>query len=381
MFLKTKSLMTHAAISGAPGAFPLVLLHSLGTDLRVWEPQAAVLSRSFRVIRPDLRGHGLSEETPGPYTLAQIADDVLALLDALNIHAAHIGGLSLGGLVAQAIAHAAPERVKSLVLCDTALALPPADFWHQRAATVRKQGTAAIADQVVARWVTEGHIDAPDARGLRAMLMRSPVEGYAASVEAIAAADFTGRAPARRIPTLVLVGEQDVVTPVAKAEALREVYEGELAVIANAAHIPNYEQADAMTDALIRFLAPPVHDFYEAGMVVRKQVLGEEHVTATSAAITELDRDFQAFLTRTAWGGVWARPGLDRRTRSLLTVAMLATLGCTEELELHLRATKNTGASASDVAEVLQQVGVYAGIPAANRAMRIAKKALAKEST
>ncbi len=376
MFLKTKSLLTHVAISGPAGAPPLVLLHSLGTNLQIWEPQAEVLARSFRVIRPDLRGHGLSEETPGPYAIAQIVEDVLGLFDALDVRTAHLGGISYGGLVAQAVAHAAPDRIASLMLFDTAAAFPPADFWHQRAATVRAQGTAAIAEQVVSRWITPGHAASAPGRGLHAILARSPREGYAASAELLAATDLGGRVLPRPIRTLVATGELDPVTTPAAAEALRAQYGAELAIIPGAAHIPTLEKAAEVTAIVARFLLPEADDALAAGLDVRKQVLGEAHVANTLSAVTDLDRDFQAFLTRTAWGGVWARPGLDRRTRSLLTVAMLASLGHFEELELHIRATKNTGATPQDVAEVIQQVAVYAGMPAANHAMRVAKKAL-----
>ncbi len=119
-----------------------------------------------------------------------------------------------------------------------------------------------------------------------------------------------------------------------------------------------------------------VEDVYAAGMAVRKQVLGEAHVARATAGITEFDRAFQEFITRTAWGGVWTRPGLDRRTRSLLTLAMMAALGHHEELRLHVRASANTGATPQDIAEVLIQVAAYAGIPAGNSAVRIAKEVL-----
>ena len=114
-------------------------------------------------------------------------------------------------------------------------------------------------------------------------------------------------------------------------------------------------------------------DRYEQGMQVRREVLGDEHVERATAATTDLDRDFQRWITETAWGGVWARPGLDRRTRSLITIAILAALGH-EELELHLRAAQNTETSPEDVAEALLHVAVYAGVPAANAAFRTAKR-------
>jgi len=364
MFLATKSLTTHVTIEGPPGAPPLLLLHSLGTDLRVWDPQAAALSRSFRVIRPDMRGHGLSEVTRGPYTVDLLADDVLALLDALEIRSVHLGGVSIGGLIAQAVAHAAPERVRSLFLCDTALALPPPESWNDRAATVRAQGIAAIVDGVLNRWVTPGHIGSPEAKGLRAMLLRTPTEGYAAAAEALATADLRGKHLAHPIPTLVIV---------------RDALDGELIVIEGAAHIPTLEKADVVTSALVNFLKAKSDNLYEVGLAVRKEVLGEEYVANALGSVTDLDRDFQEFLTRTAWGGVWARPGLDRRTRSLLTVSLLAALGHHEEFAGHVLAMRNTGATERDLAEVLQQVAVYAGIPAANGAMRIAKRVLKKE--
>jgi 4-carboxymuconolactone decarboxylase len=129
-----------------------------------------------------------------------------------------------------------------------------------------------------------------------------------------------------------------------------------------------------MTAAIQNFLSPPVTDYFTDGMKIRMQVLGAAHVARASQNITDLDRDFQAFITRTAWGGVWTRPGLALRTRSLLTIAMMASLGHEEELKLHLRATVNTEATPADVAEVLMQVAVYAGVPAANTAFRIAKE-------
>jgi 3-oxoadipate enol-lactonase/4-carboxymuconolactone decarboxylase len=145
-------------------------------------------------------------------------------------------------------------------------------------------------------------------------------------------------------------------------------------VIANAAHIPLVERPVEITQAMLAFLTPAVEDFYAAGMLVRKQVLGEAHVARATANATDFDRDFQEFITRTAWGGVWARPGLDRRTRSLLTIALMAALGHEEELKMHLRASRNTGATPADITEVLMQVAVYGGVPAANSAFRAAKE-------
>lgn len=375
MFVRVGDIDVHVQIDGPPGAPPLLMLHSLGTTLQVWDPQAETLARSFRVIRPDMRGHGLTGLTQGPYTVEQLAADALGVLDALGVATTHVAGISIGGLIAQAIAARAPERVASLILCDTAMVIPPPESWRDRARIVREQGIQAIADAVMGRWVTAGFQTSPEAAGLRAMLLRTPAEGYAAAGEAIAAADLRGSTAKLTHPTLVLVGDQDQATPVAASEAIRDaIPHSNLEIVAGAAHIPTVEKPLEITDAIARFLSPAVADFYEGGMIVRKQVLGEAHVARATAAITPFDRPFQEFITRTAWGGVWTRPGLDRRTRSLLTIGLMAALGHHEELKLHVRASRNTGATPDDIAEVLIQVAAYAGIPAANSAVRIAKE-------
>jgi 3-oxoadipate enol-lactonase/4-carboxymuconolactone decarboxylase len=375
MFINANGIDIHVLQDGPPGATPLVLLHSLGTNAHIFDPQVETLAKSFRVIRPDLRGHGLTTATTGPYSMAQFADDLAAVLAHLNVTSFHLGGVSIGGLISQAFATRHPGRALSLTLIDTALAIPPAQSWLDRAAKVRAEGIAAIEEGVIARWVTPSFLQAPETAGLRAMLTRTPAEAYAASCEAIAAADFSTSTAALTLPALVIVGVEDQATPVTSAEALHQALKNStLVVLENAAHIPTVEQPDAVTGAITAFLSPPITDTYEAGMSVRKQVLGEAHVARATANITDLDRDFQAFITRTAWGSIWTRPGLDRRTRSLLTIAMMASLGHEEELKLHLRASKNTGATPADIAEVLMQAAVYAGIPAANSAFRHAKE-------
>lgn len=117
---------------------------------------------------------------------------------------------------------------------------------------------------------------------------------------------------------------------------------------------------------------------YQQGMSVRRSVLGDAHVDAATARMTPFDEDFQSFITEGAWGSVWSRPGLTRRERSMLTLALLAALGQDEEFAMHVRATVNTGASPQDIKEALLHVAVYAGVPAANHAFKIAKQELAK---
>ncbi|MBV9539144.1 MAG: 3-oxoadipate enol-lactonase [Acidisphaera sp.] len=379
MFVHVGDLDVHVQVSGPSGAPALLLLHSLGTNLHVWDAQAEALSERFRVVRPDMRGHGLTSVTAGPYEIAGLARDALAVLDMLGIARAHVAGISIGGMIAQALAAEAPGRVLSLILCDTAMAIPPPELWRERAGTVRTHGMAPLLEPVIARWVTPGFRTNPAARGLEAMLLRTSPEGYAGAAEAIARADLAARTRTLTMPALVLVGERDEATPPTSGEALAQAIKGaRFQMLPNAAHIPTVEQPAAVTEAMRAFLTPSAGDPYEAGLAVRRAVLGEAHVARSLANVSDFDRAFQHFITRSAWGGVWTRPGLDRRTRSLLTLVMLASLGHHEELRLHLRATRNTGASENEVAEALLQVAVYGGVPAANTAFRIAKETFAE---
>jgi 3-oxoadipate enol-lactonase len=267
MRLALPGLTMHLQADGPQDAQPLMLLHSLGTDHRVWQPQTEALAGRFRVLRPDLRGHGASDVPPGPYTIEGMARDVLAALDALGVNTLAVAGLSIGGMVAQSLAAQAPGRVTALVLVDTALAIPPAALWCERAATVRDAGVAAIADAVLARWLTPA-ADPAAAAALRALLLATAPEGYAGAAEAIAAADLTETTRRLRLPTLVLVGDQDEATPRASAEALRDAIPGaRLVILPGAAHIPTVEQPAAVTDALLDFLNPPPSPSSEADHV------------------------------------------------------------------------------------------------------------------
>lgn len=362
--------------TGPADAPAVLLLHSLGTAAAIWNPiLPALTAAGLRVVRPEMRGHGRTEATPGPYTIDSLAHDGLAVLQHLGIRRVAVIGLSIGGLIAQQLAHLAPDRVTALVLMDTALAIPPASLWNERAATVRASGMQAVVDGVLARWLTPA---APPhaVDHLRHMILATQPEGYAACCEAIAAADLRSQSSSLSVPTLVIVGADDPATPVASAEALRDAIAGaRLEIVADASHIPTAEQPAAIAGALLRFLQPSA---FGEGMRTRRQVLGDTHVDRSVQAITDLDRDFQRFITETAWGGVWTRPHFDHRTRSIVTLALLAGLGREEEFKLHVRATRNTGATAEDIAELLLHVAVYAGVPAANSAMRIAKQILSE---
>jgi len=378
MFIQLGDFVVHATVEGPAAAPPVLLLHSLGTTLHMWDPQAAALAKHYRVIRMDMRGHGLSEAPPGPYSMAMLARDALALLDALGIAEAHIAGVSIGGRIALQIAAQAPGRVISLLPCDTALEFGGAANWQDRMDLVARGGIAAVADATMGRWVLDQSL--ASSKGLLRMLLGTDPVGWtgcAAALRDCTAADVAGKIAC---PTTIIVGDRDLSTPLSAAEAIRDTIPGSaLVTIAEAAHIPNFEREGALTRAVLHHLdsvtALPAAAA-EAGMAMRKRILGEAHVARSEAALTPLDAPFRDFILEGVWGRVWTRPGLSVRDRSLLCLGILSALHHHDEFRLHVRATANTGVTPEEIAEVLLQVAAYGGVPSANTALKIAKDTL-----
>lgn len=356
----------------------VVLLGSLGSDNTMWQPQLRPLATRFRVIAVDHRGHGKSPAPAGPYTVADLGQDVLALLDSLGVESAHLVGLSLGGAVAQWIAARHPDRVDSLSLLATSAAFAPPEPWAERARAVRTDGVAAIAPTVVGRWFTPALAERDPELVARhvAMVAATPDEGYAACCDALAAWD--GRPDLARIsaPTLVIAGAQDPSTPPAVgAEIASGIAVSELRVVDPAAHLLNVEQAGAVTKLLLAHIGAHTVD-PQSAMRVRRSVLGDAHVDRSIANATEFTQPFQDFITRTAWGDIWSRPGLDHHTRRLLTLAILTAVGNDGELDMHIRAALRAGVDPDELVEVFLHTAVYAGVPNSNHAFALGKQAL-----
>jgi 3-oxoadipate enol-lactonase / 4-carboxymuconolactone decarboxylase len=366
-------------IDGPAGAPLVVLANSLGTTWAMWDPQLAALTARFRVLRYDQRGHGSSPSAPGPYTIEQLGGDVLQMLDASEAERASVCGLSLGGGIAMWLAAHAPRRIDRLVLCCTAPVLPPAEQWTQRAATVRLSGPGVLLEALMDRWFTPGFPERrPDvARQVATMLGTADPEGYAGCCEAIAAMDEQADLASITAPTLIVAGAEDPVAPPAIAVAMLEQISGSsLVVLPRAAHLANMEQPERFTAAVVDHLAG---SGVERGRQVRRHVLGDQHVDRSEAARTAFTAPFQDLITRYAWGEIWSRPGLDRPTRSCITLAMLVALGRFDELALHVRGARRNGLSADQIGEVLLQTAIYCGVPAANAAFRVASQILADD--
>jgi 3-oxoadipate enol-lactonase len=234
----------------------LVLSNSLGTDLSMWEPQIEALAQHFRILRYDSRGHGNSDVSPGPYDIALLGRDVLALLDGLGLERVHFCGLSKGGMVGMWLGTNAPERVERLILCNTSAQIGAPEIWNQRIETVSRHGMAAIVPAVLERWFTPAFRRAsPDiVEQARRMLVATPAAGYAACCAAVRDMDQRETIGSIRAATLVTAGAQDAATPPDHARLIAERIAGAQLVELDAAHLSNLEQPADFTAAVLNFL-------------------------------------------------------------------------------------------------------------------------------
>jgi 3-oxoadipate enol-lactonase len=251
----------HHEVAGDGSSSTLLLGGSLGTTLRMWDPQVQPLAARRRVIRFDHRGHGASPTPSGPYAIDDLGNDVLELLDRLGIMRASYCGLSIGGMVGMWLAANAPERVDRLVLICTSAHLPPASAWTDRAAVVRAAGTPeVVADAVIERWFTPGF--AREHPGVverhRAMIGATPAEGYASCCEALAQLDLRASLSTISARTLVIAGARDPTAPPVHARAIVDAIPGaRLEVLDDAAHLASVQQAGAVTKLIADHLDSP----------------------------------------------------------------------------------------------------------------------------
>jgi 3-oxoadipate enol-lactonase len=242
-----------------PERAPCVLMaHSLACDHTMWDPQREVL-RDYRVVRFDARGHGGSDAPAGDYTMAQLAADARALLDALGIERCHFVGLSMGGMIGQRLALEAPQRLLSLTLADTSSRYPATvlPVWAERIALVRARGMEAVLQATLERWFTAAFRQRfpEEVAHIAALIRATPVSGYAGCAHAIPRIDFTERLGTIRCPALVIVGAEDQGTPVAMAEEIAGALQGaRLEVIDRAAHLSNVEQPGRFNELLRGFI-------------------------------------------------------------------------------------------------------------------------------
>ncbi|WUU80964.1 4-carboxymuconolactone decarboxylase [Streptomyces cellulosae] len=408
----------------------LILGPSLGTTWHMWDRQIPELTKQWRVFRFDLPGHGGAPAHPAA-SVTDLATRLLATLEGLGVHRFGYAGCALGGAVGIELALRHPERLASLALIAASPRFGTADEFRQRGVIVRTNGLDPIARSAPERWFTGGFAAAqPAITEWAVQMVRTTDPGcYIAACEALASFDVRAGLGSVGVPTLVLVGSEDQVTGPAEARTLvAGIPDARLAVVPGASHLVPVEQPAAVTDLLVRHFstawqplpetatghvvlpaaaprpavtpappqpvpvaesapaaAPPegqgVPDPYDAGIKVRREVLGDAHVDRILEETDAFSEDFQELVTRYAWGEVWDRPGLDRRTRSCVTLTALVAGGHLDELAVHTRAALRNGLTPDEIKEVLLQAAVYCGVPAASGAFRVAQQVIREETT
>lgn len=380
--------LTELTISAADAPL-LVVGPSLGTSATVlWGLVAARLGDAYTVLGWDLPGHGASAPATG-FDVADLAARVLAALDERIGSAAafHYAGDSLGGAVGLQLLLDAPDRVSSATLCCTGAKIGEPEIWYDRAAMVRSEGTSSLVDTAPSRWFAPGFMDRDPGTAATLLddLRRCDDEGYASACEAVATYDVRSRLAEIATPVLAVAGASDPgTTPTLLRHIGSGVQRGRTVVLDGVSHLAPAEAPDRVAELIIEHTSQQIGvprtaaQIRAEGMQVRREVLGDEHVDRALAGTSELTGEFQDFITSYAWGSIWTRPGLDRRSRSMITLTALVARGHHDELAMHVRAARTNGLTNAEIAEVFLQAAIYCGVPDANSAFRIAQRVLAQ---
>ena len=379
----------------------LVLGPSLGTSAStLWSECAQGLTDVFDVLAWDLPGHGHNGTVADePFTMAELAAGVLRVVDDVLHQRGQDGGPfcyagdSVGGAVGLQLLLDRPTRVTAAALLCTGARIGDEAMWADRVAQVTTSGTSVMVSGSAERWFGPGFLDRRPEVGsaLLHALAQADDRGYAQVCAALAQFDVRHRLAEVGVPVLAVAGSHDTATPPDLLRAIADgVQDGSFVQLDGIAHLAPAEAPEAVAALLRRhFLgetpdpgdARSISEVRDAGMVVRREVLGDAHVDRATRASTDFTRDFQELITTYAWGGIWTRPGLDRRSRSLITLTALIARGHHEELAMHVRAARTNGLTVEEIKELILQSAIYCGVPDANTAFRIAQRVLDEPET
>ncbi len=374
-----QNITLHYSFSNLGHKNTIVFINSLGTDMRIWNGLIPFLSKNFNLLFSDKRGHGLSSTSDGDVSIDDYADDIIAIMDKCKIESAYVVGLSIGGLITYSLASRYPTRFKKLIFSNTGAKIGNEEAWSNRITQIKQQGIASISNDIIKRWVSPHFIkhNPDDTKGCVTMLEHISNLGYIQACEAIKNANYNNVIDSIKHPVMFIGGSDDAgTTPEFVKDNATKLHAESTHILDNVGHLPCIESPKKVAQLISDFCNQPYKDLslFEQGMITRRSVLGDAHVNRAEANKTDFDNDFQEYITKNAWGSIWSRPQLTKRERSMITIALLTALGLEEELEMHIKATQNTGATIDDVKEVILHTGIYAGVPVSNGAFKIAKK-------
>ncbi len=377
-------------------AKPLLLLGpGLGTAVEpLWGKTAQLMANDYEIIGYDLPGHGRSEPSTEQWTLDGLADAVAELASEARggtERQVFFAGVSLGGAVAQRLALRHGEVFARIAMVCSSPKFGTPDAWRERAEFVSQAGTPAMVERSAKTWFAPGFIEKhpTDSTALLHSLQNAERFSYAHASIALSEFDMSDELSNISIPLLALAGDQDPVSPPEHARAVASaVQNGQVAVLENVAHQGPTEDPEGTARILHAFFSgqrveqasddQTIGEIYDAGMVVRREVLSDAHVDRANANADEFTADFQELITRYAWGTIWTRPGLDRKMRSAVTLTAMVAGKYWDELAMHVKAARRNGLTVAEIKEILLQTAIYCSVPAANVAFSVAKQALAE---
>ena len=365
-------------LAGSEGQPLLVVGPSLGTSVTaLWGQVAELLGERRHVVGWELPGHGHGAPTTAPFTIADLAAGVLAVIDrTLGAATFAYAGDSVGGAVGLQLALDAPQRLTGLVALCTGARIGTAESWADRSATVRSSGTPAVVEGSAKRWFAAGFLERSPETGaaLLQSLQHADAESYALVSDALGGFDVRDRLGEIDLPVLAVGGAEDQPTPAATLrEHAARIRGARFVELDGVAHLAPAEAPRTVASLIEGHLdGDPV----PAGMQVRRQVLSDAHVDRARAGITDVNAAYQDLISRYAWGEIWTRPGLARRDRSIAVLTALVAGRHFDELEFHLRAALRNGLTREEIVEVLLQSAIYIGVPAANSAFAVANHVL-----
>ncbi|WP_225846010.1 alpha/beta fold hydrolase [Streptomyces sp. HPF1205] len=400
---------------GPDDAPVIVLGPALGATWHMWDRQLPVLGGNWRLLRYELPGHGGAPAEPAS-SVDDLARRLLAVLDDEGIDTFGYAGCELGAAIGARLALLRPDRVAALALVSAAARYSTADSWRQRAVVIRAGGLERTATATPGRWFTEAFLATQPAITEWAVQMVRTTDAacYVAACEALAAFDIRDALGGITVPTLVVAGADDTETPPADARLLLAgIPDARLAVVPATGHLAPVEEPAAIGELLVRHFdsawaerapqstpfapapppvpprmpaaaappaAPAPPDTHGEGLRIRRELLGDADADAAAALAGEFGGAFEEFATRWAWGGTWARPGLDRKARSLVALTALTALGHLGDLAGHTRAALRSGLTPGEIEETLVHAAVYCGLPAARAALDTARAVIREET-